>query len=78
MIPTQSALLGVAEDAQRHLHNQLHASGRQISCDFRDGVLYLRGRSRSFYQKQVAQEAVRRVEGVIQVVNEIQVVSPPA
>ena len=44
-----------------------------VSCDYRDGTLYLRGHSRSYYDKQMAQELVRRVEGVAAVVNEIEV-----
>ena len=32
---------------------------RQVSCEYRQGVLLLRGRLRTYYAKQVAQEAVR-------------------
>ncbi len=46
-----------------------------ISCEYHDGVLYLRGQSTSFFQKQMAQEVVRSMEGVAAVVNEIEVVS---
>ena len=44
-----------------------------VSCECEHGVLFLRGRLSSFYHKQVAQEAVARVSGVSQVVNEIEV-----
>ena len=37
------------------------------------GVLFLRGRLFSFHEKQVAQEVVAGINGVTQVVNEIQV-----
>jgi osmotically-inducible protein OsmY len=46
---------------------------RGISCECRSGVLRMNGFARSFYQKQLAQEIARRVEGVVQVVNEIEV-----
>ena len=59
MQSTPPQLWGVAENAGRHLHSRLHGSGSQISCEYRDGVLYLRGQSRSFYQKQMAE---RRAE----------------
>lgn len=78
MQSTPPQLWGVAENAGRHLHSRLHGSGSRISCEFRDGVLYLRGQSRSFYQKQMAQETVRTVDGVVRVVNEIEVVSDSA
>jgi osmotically-inducible protein OsmY len=44
-----------------------------VSCECDHGVLCLRGQLSSFYHKQVAQEAVARVKGVTQVVNEIEV-----
>lgn len=44
-----------------------------VSCDCRGGVLYLRGHTHSFYQKQLAQESVRRLDGIQTVVNEIEV-----
>ncbi len=44
-----------------------------VSCQCEHGVLLLKGRLSSFHHKQVAQEAVARVSGVTQVVNEIEV-----
>ena len=42
-----------------------------VVCEYRDGILHLRGRARSFYHKQLAQELVRRVDGVAAVLNQI-------
>jgi osmotically-inducible protein OsmY len=42
-------------------------------CECNLGVLSLRGRLSSFHNKQVAQETVARVNGVTQVVNDIEV-----
>ncbi len=78
MQSTHPQLWGVAENAGRHLQSQLHVFGSQISCDYRDGVIYLRGRTHTFYQKQMAQETVRTVNGVVRVVNEIEVESESA
>lgn len=49
-----------------------------ISCEVERGVVRLWGQSPTYYQKQLAQEAVRRVDGVRQVVNEIVVVADQA
>ena len=47
---------------------------RRLSCECNDdGVLFLRGHLASFYQKQLAQHAVLDLEGVTQVVNEVEV-----
>lgn len=45
----------------------------RVSCQFDAGVLLLRGRLSSYYHKQVAQEAVKGIEGVTDIVNEIEV-----
>ena len=50
---------------------------RFVSCDFHEGVLTLRGRVSSFYLKQVAQTLIRRVDGVGEVNNRLDVASPP-
>jgi osmotically-inducible protein OsmY len=64
------------EIAKECLRSRLPTADADLSCDYVDGVLCLRGRSNSFYEKQMAQEAVRHVEGVSQVVNQITVAHP--
>jgi osmotically-inducible protein OsmY len=49
---------------------------RDISCLASHDVLYLYGRLRSHYLKQVAQELASGVEGARHVVNRIEVVAP--
>jgi osmotically-inducible protein OsmY len=44
-----------------------------VACECDHGVLSLKGHLSSFYLKQHAQEAVARVNGVTQVVNEVEV-----
>ncbi len=63
----------IAEAAMECLRCSPHKAFTGVSCDCEQGVLLLRGRVSSFYHKQVAQEAVARVNGVTQVVNTIEV-----
>jgi osmotically-inducible protein OsmY len=63
----------VVQAAKDRLDSNSSIPSRQISCEYRQGVLLLRGRLLTYYQKQVAQEAVRGLNGVRQVVNEIEV-----
>ncbi len=63
----------VTERAQERLRQSPHLSVRSVSCEFDRGVLRLRGRLSSFYHKQLAQEAVARLPGVTEVVNEVAV-----
>jgi osmotically-inducible protein OsmY len=59
---------------RRALERSPYRSIRDVSCEFSEGLLFLRGRLGSYYHKQLAQEAVADVEGVLQVVNKIEVV----
>jgi hypothetical protein len=66
----------VADTADARLHDKSRGSFRDVSCECEDeGTIILRGRSSSYYEKQIAQETVRGIDGVTQVVNEIEVTS---
>ena len=47
--------------------------GRKLRFDTEDGCVTLRGTVNSFFQKQMAQEAVRRVDGVEEISNDLEV-----
>jgi len=63
----------IAEEAADRLHNDPHVNHSNVSCYCEDRVLWLRGELPSFYAKQVAQEAVKGVEGIVGVMNDIEV-----
>lgn len=63
----------VAEAARQCLRDSPYRALRDMSCECDRGALLLRGRLTSFYYKQLAQEAVARVEGATAVVNQIEV-----
>ena len=69
-----SSVDGVVGAAKTRLFHQPHLTMQRIWCEFEEGRLFLRGQVPSFYYKQLAQEAVAGMEGVRQVVNEIEVV----
>lgn len=54
-------------------HPQLQGNCNRIKCFVSDRRLYLSGDLPSWYLKQMAQEAVRGVEGVDEIVNDIYV-----
>jgi osmotically-inducible protein OsmY len=71
------------EGGQRHLESLVRADLRRssydevgrVTCTLNDRVLTLTGRVSSYYLKQVAQRIVLdRLEGIVTVVNELQVV----
>ena len=48
---------------------------RNIECDFAKGVLTLRGRVPTFYLKQVLQARLTDLDGVVEIHNQVDVVS---
>lgn len=48
---------------------------REITCDYREGVLTLRGSVPSFYLKQVLQSILKDTPGVARIDNRVDVVS---
>jgi hypothetical protein len=65
----------VADTAMICLQTKSPRAFRDVSCEYDSGTIILRGRSPSYYDKQVAQETVRGVAGVEHVVNDIKVSS---
>jgi len=55
------------------LEENVHLRGRQFFLEAEQGRITLRGKVRSYYQKQMAQEAVRKVDGVDEISNELEV-----
>jgi osmotically-inducible protein OsmY len=69
----------IAQAAKDRLRTTPYPTIQKLSCECDDsGVLFLRGRLPTFYQKQLAQEAVARLPGVNQVVNQTEVASSSA
>jgi osmotically-inducible protein OsmY len=62
--------------AQLCLKQSDYALLQQVSVECERGVLFLRGSLPSYHHKQLAQEVVRRVDGVTQVINQIEVSRP--
>ena len=62
--------------AERALRSGPYPALKKLSCDYRGGVLVLRGCLPSYYLKQIAQEAVASLDGVGRIDNQIQVVPP--
>jgi hypothetical protein len=63
----------VADTALALLHDKSRKAFGGVSCEYEEGTIILRGQSASYYDKQVAQETVRGIEGVTRIVNEIEV-----
>ena len=63
------------EVAESRLRGHAYLALRNISCNYHNGMLVLRGCVPTYYLKQMAQEVVTQLEGVEHVENRIQVLS---
>lgn len=69
-VPRISSL---SERVRRRLTQSPYYAVRRVNVEERHGVLTLSGRLPNYYQKQIAQAAAAKVEGVTQIVNRIDV-----
>jgi hypothetical protein len=66
---------GIGELAESRLRCNPYLALKNVSCDYREGVLILRGCVTSYYLKQIAQAAVAPLDGVLRIENQIEVLS---
>lgn len=71
--PRLSADEVVAAAAQQRFSESCYFALRGVLCEYHQGMFVLRGKVPSFYTKQLAQEMVRKIEGVGAVVNALEV-----
>jgi osmotically-inducible protein OsmY len=63
----------LADEVQGALSRSPYVSGHQFRIEASEGVVRLEGAVRSFFHKQMAQELIRRVDGVERIENLLQV-----
>lgn len=65
---------------QDRVHNALKRSPylaqRGLMAETNEGRVTIRGEVTSFFEKQMAQEAIRRIEGIEVIDNQLEVVAP--
>lgn len=64
----------IEEVAQSRLASCPYPRIKRLKCEFNRGSLVIYGRVATFFEKQLAQEAVAHVDGVKQLVNGVEVV----
>ena len=55
------------------LRGNPYLAGQSLRSDFEHGRVTLHGVVRSYFQKQMAQEALRQIEGIEEIHNELEV-----
>lgn len=64
---------GPSDLAEGRLRGNAYLALKNVSCDYREGILVLRGQVPTYYLKQVATAAVAGLPGVRHIVNQIDV-----
>ena len=73
MVDVTDRTKGITLEAARLVYERIGTASKSVSFEVNKGQLRLSGVLGSFYHKQLAQEAVRRLDGVQRVTNEIDV-----
>jgi osmotically-inducible protein OsmY len=73
LTPEQLGAVALVQRLDSAIKGNPHLSGHQVFCHQEGGTVILQGRVRSYFQKQMAQEALRNLEGVEKIVNDLQV-----
>ena len=55
------------------LETSAHLQGRKLRFETEKGRVTLRGMVQTYFQKQMAQEAIRNIDGVDEISNELEV-----
>jgi osmotically-inducible protein OsmY len=70
-MPSRQTTLADRVDSVIATNPYLH--GRTLRFEAEEGRITLKGVVNTYFQKQMAQEAVRKVEGVLEIENELEV-----
>jgi hypothetical protein len=66
----------VLNEADVRLQHSAYLELRNITCDFHEGVLTIRGRVPSYFLKQYAQSILLDINGVLELNNQLDVIVP--
>ncbi len=73
LTPEQLGTMALVQRLDSAIKGNPHLNGHQVFCHQEGGTVILQGRVRSYFQKQMAQEALRNLEGVEKIVNDLEV-----
>ncbi|MGZ0171274.1 MAG: BON domain-containing protein [Planctomycetales bacterium] len=55
------------------MKSRILTGSQVVQCEFKEGMLLIRGKVGSYYAKQIAQEYARQIPGVEQIANHLTV-----
>lgn len=73
VIDNQSSSRELLQRVDSAIRGNPHLAKHRVFCQEESGIVVLHGRVRTFFQKQMAQETLKRLAGVEKVINELEV-----
>ncbi len=73
VVDTQSSSRELLQRVDTAIKGNPHLSKHRVFCQEESGIVVLHGRVGTFFQKQMAQESLKRLAGVEKVINELEV-----
>ncbi len=73
-ISSTEPIICLEDRVQNAIDHNPYLSRRQLRCEASEGHVVLHGKVRSYFQKQMAQESVRKVDGIVSIENCVEVV----
>ena len=70
---SNGGVIRLEEQVQDAIEQNPYLPRRELRCETNDGRVILRGRVRSFFEKQMAQETVRHIDGIVSIENCLEV-----
>lgn len=68
-----SKFICLEDHVQNVIDHNPYLSRRKLQCEAADGHVVLRGQVQSYYQKQMAQESLKKIEGILSINNCLEV-----
>ena len=67
------ASVGLDKRVQSAIDHSPYLAQRNLRCETHEGRVVIRGQVKTFFQKQMAQEVVRNIDGIESIVNYLEV-----
>jgi len=74
IISSTDPIICLEDRVQNAIDHNPYLTRRQLRCEASEGHVVIHGKVRSFFQKQMAQESVRKVDGIVTIENCLEVV----
>lgn len=70
---SNNTIICLEDRVQDAINHNPYLSRKNLRCETSEGHVILRGTVRSYFQKQMAQESIKQVDGIVSIENHLEV-----